>query len=452
MKTLFHFVLFSFFYFSDVGMAHDKGGKPNLILILADDLGYGDVGAFGGDIPTPHIDSLARDGIMLSNFHVPAAVCTPTRSGIHSGIHPARFGLYCVANRGTPLPEIPALPELLRNEGYHTGMVGRWDMGSADQGPFELGYNEVAKRPDHPQGRPGPTYLGDDGAYWTENNYYELSDFIGRNAHHPFFLYYSPLAVHFPVTDAPQHFLDRVPAHITHPRRRALAGTLIALDDAVGSILKALERNGLAENTFIFFTSDNGGELTDHASNAPWRGGKATYYEGGFRMPTMARWPGKIPAGTVFDGLSSGLDILPTLVAAAGGEAITNRDGKNLLPFLKLQAFGDVHESLYFRYYSAGGRIPYKDMRAIRSGPWRYLEFTGPVNPSTGTAALYRIASDPGERHNLIDEQPEIAARLRQKLIEWDAGNPPLPTQDHFGTADLQAEMPRGRGWVIKEQ
>jgi len=452
MKILIRSVLVTFFNLSALCVAliaNDE--KPNIVFILADDLGYGDVGAFGGDIPTPNLDALAREGMMLTNFHVPASVCTPTRSGIHSGIHPARLGLYCVANRGTPLPDIPALPALLKSAGYHTAMVGRWDMGSTEQGPFVLGYNEVSKRPETPADGRTPTYLGDDGSYWTENNYYELREFIDRNAHHSFFLYYSPLAVHFPVTDAPQHFIDRVPSTITHPRRREMAGTLIALDDAIGSIMKALELNGLADNTLIFFTSDNGGELTDHASNAPWRGGKATYYEGGFRMPTIVRWPGRIPGGTVFDGLASGLDILPTLVAAAGGDPVTDRDGKNLLPFLQHEAFGDVHDALFFRYFSPGGHIPYKDARIIRSGPWRYLEFTGPYNPATGSAALYRIASDPGERHNLIASEPEVAARLRQKLLDWDAGNPPLPTKDDFGTADGQAEMPRGRGWEIRQ-
>jgi len=165
-----------------------------------------------------------------------------------------------------------------------------------------------------------------DNRLLTEQFTAEAAGFIRESKDRPFFLYFSPLAVHVPVTDVPQEYLDRVPPTITGPTRRALGGTLIAFDDAVGTILDSLEENGLAGNTFVFFTSDNGGELQVGACNDPWSGGKATYREGGFRVPTAVRWPGRIPAGTVYPGLASSLDILPTFVAVAVGEPPMDRD------------------------------------------------------------------------------------------------------------------------------
>jgi len=427
-----------------------SSARPNIVLILADDLGYGDVGFLGGDIPTPNIDRIALEGVRLTNFHVPASVCTPSRSAIHSAVHPARYGCFDISFRGAPIPDQPSLPTLLRSLGYRNGMVGRWDLGDSSQGPFALGYDEVSRRPNPPPEGHAPTYLGDDGSYWTTNNVEELPQFIKRNADVPFFLYYSPLAVHIPVTDAPKHFRDRVPATITDPMRRALGGSLIAFDDAVGAILETLDEEGLTDKTIIFFASDNGGELGAGASNAPWSGGKATYGEGGFRVPGAVCWPGRIPPGTVYPGLASAMDILPTLVAAAGGEAPDDRDGVDLLPFLMGEAVGDAHLALFFRYYTESPLIPYKDLSAVRSGPWRYLEYTGPGDPSLKGRALYHLDTDPLEEISLMDRFPEVAARLRILLDGWEAGISPIPEEPIHRGSGSQADMPRGRGWVIR--
>jgi arylsulfatase A-like enzyme len=180
--------------------------RPNIIVMLIDDLGYGDVGAFGcPDIPTPHIDSLARDGVRCLNGYTLCPVCSPSRAGLTTGLYPQRFRVNGNLNRGEPIPaEHPTLAECLRDAGYVTGMVGRWDLGDAKQGPLDRGFREVAKRPPGNSKVAGsPTYLGKDGTYWTEIQGGELADFIERHQQERFFLYFAPLAVHSPVEDVP---------------------------------------------------------------------------------------------------------------------------------------------------------------------------------------------------------------------------------------------------------
>lgn len=233
-------------------IAHaDETRKPNIIALLIDDLGYGDVGAFGcPDIPTPQIDSLARDGVRCLNGYTVCPVCSPSRAGLTTGLNPQRFRMNGNLNCGEPIPAShPALAECLRDAGYVTGMVGRWDLGDAQQGPLERGFCDVAKRPPGKSKVAGsPTYLGKDGTYWTDLQGGELANFIERHQQEPFFLYFAPLAVHSPVEDVPPKYLDRVPASIKGPRR-FLAGTLIALDDAIGKCLAQLRKSGLDDNT-----------------------------------------------------------------------------------------------------------------------------------------------------------------------------------------------------------
>ena len=192
-----------------------EASRPNIIVMLIDDLGYGDVGAFGcPDIPTPHIDSLARDGVRCLNGYTLCPVCSPSRAGLTTGLYPQRFRVNGNLNRGEPIPaDHPTLAECLRDAGYVTGMVGRWDLGDAKQGPLDRGFREVAKRPPgNPKVAGSPTYLGKDGTYWTEIQGGELADFIERHQQERFFLYFAPLAVHSPVEDVPAKYLERVPA------------------------------------------------------------------------------------------------------------------------------------------------------------------------------------------------------------------------------------------------
>jgi arylsulfatase A len=197
--------------------------RPNIVLILADDLGFGDIGAFGcPDIPTPNIDRLVAEGLRMDCAFAPMPVCSPSRSGIMTGLYPQRFGMKGNDQRGTPIPpDHPTLAETLRTSGYETAMVGRWDLGSLEQGPLDRGFETVAGRDTCKKSAAaspsGVTYMQKDGSYWTDRQADQVEEFVRRERSLPFLLYFAPLAVHFPVEEAPQHYLDRVPHGIEPP-------------------------------------------------------------------------------------------------------------------------------------------------------------------------------------------------------------------------------------------
>jgi len=412
--------------------------KPNIVVMLIDDLGYGDVGAFGcPDIPTPHIDTLARDGVRCLNGYTLCPVCSPSRAGLMTGLYPQRFRVNGNLNRGEPIPADHAtLAECLRDAGYVTGMVGRWDLGDAKQGPLDRGFREVAKRPPgKPRVAGSPTYLGQDGTYWTEIQGGELADFIERHQQERFFLYFAPLAVHSPVEDVPAKYLERVPAAVEKPRR-FLAGTLIALDDAIGKCLAQLRKSGLDNNTLIFLVGDNGGQTKDGARNLPWRGGKATNWDGAVHEPYIVRWTGMLPAGKEFTGLVSTLDIYATAAVAAGAKCSANLDGVDILPFLRGQKSGDPHEALFWRWLD----FPKDPLRAVRSGPWRLL--------LGKTAQLYNLTNDPSETKDLATENPEKVAALKAMFNRWEQSLP-SPIANAKRNAKPQSGPPSGRGWAF---
>lgn len=411
--------------------------RPNIIVMLIDDLGYGDVGAFGcPDIPTPHIDSLARDGVRCLNGYTLCPVCSPSRAGLTTGLYPQRFRVNGNLNRGEPIPsDHPTLAECLRDAGYVTGMVGRWDLGDAKQGPLDRGFCEVAKRPPGSSKVPGsPTYLGKDGTYWTEIQGGELADFIERHQQERFFLYFAPLAVHSPVEDVPAKYLERVPASIKGPRR-FLAGTLIGLDDAIGKCLAQLRKSGLDNNTLIFFVGDNGGQTKDGARNLPCRGGKATNWDGAVHEPYIVRWTGNLPAGKEFAGLVSTLDIYPTAAVAAVAKCATTLDGVDILSYLRGQNTGEPHEALFWRWLD----FPQDPLRAVRSGPWRLRLGT--------TNQLYNLVNDPGETKDLASENPDKVAALKAMFNRWEQSLP-FPIANAKRNAKPQANTPSGRGWA----
>ncbi len=450
-----------------------RGGaedRPNIIHLFVDDLGYGDVGAFGAeDVPTPHIDSLARDGVLFTNGYATMPICSPSRASVITGLYPQRFQVYGNDDRGVSLPGgHPSIAETLKEVGYVTGMMGRWDLGDTFQGPFDLGFDEVAKRrrpiprnQRDPVHQPrwadtfrGVTYLGRDGSYWTEVNGVEFREFVSRHAGDPFFLYYAPLAVHFPVEEVPEHYLDRVPGGVSEDRK-FMVGTLIALDDAIGELLDELKEQGIYENTLIFFNADNGGLLRDFASLGPLRGGKQTQWDGGVRVPYIVSWPRRLPAGEVDDRLVSILDVYPTAAAAAGASAPDNLDGVNLLPYLEHGKEGPIHEALYFRWID--NRSPRWDVKAIRKEDWRMVvhapaNWDNPGLPSSEgnfVKELYNLVDDPGERRDLVDEYPEILEDLSSDFRRWEATLPPKDRHKEAGSgAEDQAPMPYGEGWA----
>lgn len=413
--------------------------KPNLVLILADDLGYGDLSCYGGSVPTPHIDGLARAGTRFTDGYVSAAVCSPSRAALLTGLYQQRFGhefnsgdVAREAQIGFGLPKgAEILPAMLKAHGYRTAALGKWHLGAREgYHPLDRGFDEFygflpgannfvtaktpnpviapvkgegeATRPErqHKLWRNRETV--EDHAHLTETLGTEAAAFIDRNRAAPFFLYLAFNAVHTPL-ESTAKYVDRV-AHIADPKKRLLAAMTIAMDDAVGVVLEKLKATGLERDTLVVFLSDNGSPIvTGAGSNGPLRGEKVTYYEGGVRVPFAMRWPGRIRAGRVFTEPVVSRDVVPTFLAAAGIPAPRAFDGVDLLPFLA-RGSGRPHEALFWRAGTG---------RAARVGRWKWIEHT--AGNFTG---LYDLKLDAGERTNLAAAQPE---RVRKIRAEWEA-------------------------------
>lgn len=403
--------------------------KPNVVMIVADDLGYADLGCqnLSKDVKTPHIDSIAAGGVRFTNGYVSGPVCSPTRAGLLTGRYQQRFGFEQNPQRGAhdrfglPLDEI-LLPQQLKRAGYATGMFGKWHLGSNEgMQPHERGFDEFfgftggAHRyvnNQKPQvnesnaiqrnGKPvGET------EYLTDAFTREAVSFIDRHKDEPFFLYLPYNAPHTPM-QAPDKYLSRFPNEKDEKRRTFLA-MMSAVDDGVGEVLAKLREHKLEEDTLVIFFSDNGGPTPGNASlNTPLRGRKGETLEGGIRVPFMMQWKGRIPAGKVDDRFIVQLDLFPTIVALAGGELPqgVTIDGKDLLPYLAEGNTDTIHETLYWRF---GPR------RAIRSGNWK-LQWDGDETPR-----LYDLATDIGEANDLAAANPQVAERLMGEWKKWDA-------------------------------
>ncbi len=434
-----------------VALAMGKGStvsrkvKPNVIVLFIDDLGYGDIGAFGcPDIPTPHIDRLAAEGTKCTNAYTACPVCSPSRTALMTGMYPHRFGNFGNKDRGAPIPDDhPTLAETMRDAGYVTGMVGRWDIGSVEQGPLQRGFMEVARRSfieNEKRVRPnGPTYIQEDGVYWTDRQGDEMADFVTRHKNEPFFLYFAPLAIHFPVEEVPQNYLDRVPKIITDERRRYLAGALIATDDAIGKLMAAVKKHGLDKNTLVFFTGDNGGYMRDNARNLPFRGGKATEWEGAVHEPFIVRWKGHIPAGKTFDGLLSTMDIYATMCAVAGIELPKRCEGVDLMGYLQGRKKGDPHEALYWCWLDERRHT----VHAVRHRNWRLMR-----HKQKDPWSLYDIKADPGETTDLAEQKPQVVKKLSRMYQNWFDQLPPRQT---YCVRKPGGHCPTGIGWATPD-
>jgi arylsulfatase A-like enzyme len=416
--------------------------KPNILVIVADDLGYADIGVNGcQDVPTPHIDSIARNGVRFTSGYVSGPYCSPTRAGLMTGRYQQRFGHEF--NPGTagnidpefglPLTETP-LPARLKALGYATGMVGKWHLG------FDPKFHPMKRGFDEYFGFLGGahSYLenGDDRnpitrgsepvkevSYLTDMFGDEAVAFIERQRDKPWFLYLAFNADHSPM-HAKESYLARF-AQIKDPLRQKFAAMHAALDDNIGRVLEILRKHRLEENTLIFFVSDNGGPTNNNGSrNAPLRGFKAQTWEGGIRVPFLAQWKGRLPAGAVYERPVIQLDILPTVLAAAGAEAKAEwkLDGVNLLPYLTGKQKGAPHAALYWRF---GQQI------AVRMGDWKLVKAPG-ANATQGEfrakasaegAHLYNLAGDVGEQNNLAEKEP---VKLKQLTAAWDQWNAEL--------------------------
>ncbi len=423
------------------------GKRPNIVLIVADDQGYADIGVQGcKDIPTPNLDAIAGSGVRFTNGYVSCPVCAPTRAGLATGRYQQRFGFemnpgpeQSASERfGLPLTE-KTIAERLKAAGYVTGMVGKWHLGyKPGLHPLQRGFDEFfGFLPGaHPylQGPRADAFRilrgeepVDEKEYLTDAFKREALAFIDRHKKDTFFLYMPFNAVHSPL-QATNKYLKRFP-NIQDENRRTHAAMLSALDDAVGEIRGKLRETGLEENTLVFYHSDNGGPTpSTTSSNTPLRAFKGNVFEGGIRVPFMVTWKGKLPAGKVYDQPVISLDIHPTIMAAAGVQvpADAKLDGVNLIPYLTGEKSGPPHETLFWRY---GPKW------AVRHGDWKLLD------NGDGRVMLFNLKDDISELYDLAAKQPEKVAALRKLHTDWSKQL--MPPQ--WGTAGRGAAQSRPR-------
>ncbi|MFC1661811.1 sulfatase [Gemmatimonadota bacterium] len=439
------------------------GERPNIVIINADDLGYGDLSCYGSRaIETPNIDRLAREGARFTDFHTCDAVCTPSRAGLLTGRYPVRMmldtplpslgetlrrrvlvrlgylfgrvGLLDLATRrasqGLHEAEI-TLAEALKQGGYRTGMVGKWHLGdySHDQrfNPLRHGFDSYLGVPYSNDMHPLPLYRDEeilepdlpDQEALTGLYTKEAVDFIEASGEGPFFLYFAHTFPHRPLF-ASEAFAGQSAA--------GLYGDVVQeIDGSVGRILEALEANGLTENTMVFFTSDNGPWY--QGSPGPFRGRKGQTFEGGHRVPFIARAPSLIPPGSLCAAPAVNLDLFPTCLAAAGLALPDDRiiDGRDITSLLTGDSHRSPHEYMYLYHHGA--------LEGIRSGDWKYFRNTShytwpmPVNKKLGALAnhttgplplLHNLRTDPGESYNLALSFPDVVTRLESAMTAWE--------------------------------
>lgn len=398
--------------------------KPNLIIFYADDLGWGETGAFGNkDIPTPHIDSLAKNGVKFAQGYVAATYCSPSRAGLMTGRYPTRFGheFNSVANKtGLHLKET-TLADRLKSLGYATAAVGKWHLGGGPEyRPTKRGFDEFFGTLNntpffHPTNFVDSRISDDvrkieDDSFYTTDAYAERSvDWIEKNKSKPMFLYLPFNAQHAPL-QAPKKYLDRFP-NIMDDKRKLFAAMLSGMDDAIGRVLTKVREIGQEENTLFFFIADNGGPTQSTTSqNGGLRGFKMTTFEGGPRVPFLAQWKGKLPAGKTYEFPVMNLDVMPTIVTAAGGKVdpAWKLDGVDLLPHLTGANKARPHETLYWRF---------GPQWAVRQGDLKLVVSNG----GSGQPELYNLASDFAESKNLASAQPEKVKELQALWNKWSA-------------------------------
>ncbi len=450
--------------FASVGLA-SGAEQPNIIILFADDLGYGELGCQGNpEIPTPHIDSIAANGVRFTSGYVAGPNCSPSRAGLLTGRIPTRFGYEFnptgARNEepgfGLP-PEQVTIAETLKGAGYTTGLIGKWHQGGqAKHHPFRHGFDEffgftheghyfvpppykgvttMLRRKTLPGGRKG-RWVGDKGLiysthmgsnepdydannpivrggqpvieeeYLTDALTREAVDFIDRHDDKPFLLYLAYNAVHSPLQGADAYMKKF--AHIDDIHRRIFAAMLANMDDSVGAVLQQLRKSGLEDNSLVFFLSDNGGptrELT--SSNLPLRGSKGQMYEGAIRVPFMVQWKGQLPAGKTYQNPVSSMDIFATAAAIASAAPPEKLEGVNLIPYLTGQDNTRPHETLFWRQ---GGKT------AMRHGDWKLVRMGGKLRTGDLGWELFDLSNDLSEETNLAASKP---GRLAEMVERW---------------------------------
>lgn len=441
-SKLFSRILIGVFYLNALGCQSQikSTQSPNVIIILADDLGYADVGFNGSpDIRTPNIDQIAQNGVQFTNGYVSYAVCGPSRAGLITGRYQDQFGfsrnpLFTPKDpaQGLPLTE-QTMADALRSGGYRTMAIGKWHLGAyKTQRPLERGFDEffgfltgghkyfpeeltlndiseITSQFDAYNTKllKNNTRV-DEKEYLTDAFSREAVNFVKRNANHPFFLYLAYNAPHSPL-EATEKYLARYP-EIKNEKRRTYAAMVSALDDGVGQLLKTLRTLKIEDNTIIFFLSDNGGPEWHGANNGPLREGKGWLYEGGIRVPFAMQWPAVISKGQKFHHPVISLDIFATVAAQAEVTPKNKLNGVNLIPFITGESNQAPHEALFWRHYD-------RDAFAVRTSSSKY------VKDRNGKTGLFNINEDIGEKSPLADSLK--IQELKADYLQWNTHNIP---------------------------
>jgi arylsulfatase A-like enzyme len=449
-------------FVSSSSLANERSdaAKPNVLVILVDDLGWGDVGFNGGrDIPTPHLDALAANGVRFKQGYVTAPQCAPSRAGLLSGIDQNRFGRPSnpyLDDLGMPA-HVKLFGEYMRDQGYRTALIGKWHVGTMEEShPLARGFDRFFGHLGGsttfflPRPREHPIFDGREEVELSDYLTFALGkkaiDFIKEESDQPFFLLLSHLAPHEPL-QAPDEYIekfrhladddagsyvDRTQKYVADRNaspRQIYAAMVSALDDSIGEVMQALREQGLEEKTLVWFLSDNGGPTTvTGASNKPLRGMKGDVIEGGTRVPFAMQWKGTVPGGQTIDTPVSSLDILPTSLAATGADLPEALDGENLLPLLtEGKALAD--RALLWRFpYPAHYHV-----FGVRRGDMKLVSeaLRGPggidwAEGKGGKVGLYRITEDPAEENDLSARSPEVREKLQSEYDAWHKTLPAL--------------------------
>jgi len=420
--------------------------KPNVIVILADDLGHGDMSAYrpGADIRTPNLDRFAAEGMRFTRMRANATVCSPTRAALMSGRYADRVGVPGLI-RTEPTntwgyfdPKVPTLANHLHDAGYHTAIVGKWNLGLTAPGTpndrgFDLFHGFLDDMMDSytTHRRQGHNYMRlnrevvDPAGHATDIFTAWAQEYLRERAaaKSPFFLYLAYNAPHFPM-EPPAELLARVKARQPGiEEKRALNVALVEhLDDCIGKVLATLKETGLERSTLVILTSDNGGSLPHAQNNDPWRDGKQSHYDGGLRIPFAARWPGTIAPGTLNDYAGLTFDIFATALEVAGVPRPTDSDAVSLLPMLRGGPAPTAVRELYFVRREGGPAYGGKSYEAIIRGDWKLLQ-NSPYSP----LELYNLKDDPQEKTDLFAKNPKIVRELQAALrlhIQRGGGTP----------------------------
>jgi arylsulfatase A-like enzyme len=432
MKRSIYLVIFSIYFCL---IAEAQSAKPNILLILTDDLGYHDVSYYGTkDLRTSNIDQLCKAGMRFDNFYANSPVCSPTRASLMTGRYPDYVGVPGLIRSnsndswGFLDPSAILLPAILKKAGYHTALIGKWNLGLESPNlPNEKGFDlfhgwlEDMMEDYTIKRRSGKNFMRlnqdsiDPKGHATDIFTSWSVEYIRKRAKEkdPFFLFLSYNAPHFPV-QPPLEYIDKIKKRepgISETRAKLVA-FIEQTDDAIGRVISTLKETGQYENTLIIFTSDNGGHLPTGANNGPVRDGKQSMYEGGLRVPAIVSWPAKIKPGTVSEQVNLSMDIFPTLAELTGVTIDHQVEGRSFLQTLLGNEKKEQERVLYFTRREGG---PYggKAYHAIRQGHWKLLQ-NSPYQPME----LYNLKNDPMEKNDVIKNQPEIFKKLNAELMK----------------------------------